>query len=114
MAELGPAVECEARSRLGLAEAGAFLARLETLSFDNTGPLRQVYGGAAGVDKFAAQLVLDALHAAAARPPELRRARRSCGGSTATGRSTRPGSRVFPRCASQTTGTILISGADDS
>ncbi len=73
MAELGPAVECEARSRLGLAEAGAFLARLETLSFDNTGPLRQVYGGAAGVDKFAAQLVLDALHAAAARPPELRR-----------------------------------------
>ncbi len=73
MPELGPAVEYEARSRLGLAEADAFLARLETLSFDITGPLGQVYGGVVDVDKFATQLVLDALHAAAARPPELRR-----------------------------------------
>ncbi len=73
MPELGPAVGYEARSRLGLAEADAFLARLETLSFDITGPLGQVYGGVVDVDKFATQLVLDALHAAAARPAELRR-----------------------------------------
>jgi len=71
--ELGPAVECEARSRLGPAEADAFLARLETLSFDITGPLGQVYGGVADADKLATQLVLDALHAAAARPAGLRR-----------------------------------------
>ena len=45
MPELGPAVEYEARARLGRTEADAFLARLETLSFDITGPLGQVYGG---------------------------------------------------------------------
>ncbi len=73
MPELGPALEYEARSRLGLAEADAFLARLETLSFDITGPLSQVYGGVVDVDKFATQLVLDALRAAAERPAELRR-----------------------------------------
>ena len=73
MPELGSAVEYEARSRLGLAEADAFLARLESLSFDITGPLGQVYGGVADVDKLATQLVLDALAVAAARPPEMRR-----------------------------------------
>ena len=73
MPELGPAVEYEARSRLGLAEADAFLARLETLSFDITGPLGLLYGGVADVHKLATQLVLDALHAAAARPADLRR-----------------------------------------
>jgi hypothetical protein len=35
----GGSVEDQARSRLGPAEADAFLARLETLSFDITGPL---------------------------------------------------------------------------
>ena len=74
MPGLGPAVEDEAFERLGPAEADAFLARLETLSFDITEPL--------GVSstatwrtwtKLATQLVLDALRAAAARPPELRR-----------------------------------------
>ncbi len=73
MPELGPAVEYEARSRLGLAEADAFLARLETLSFDITGPLGRLYGGVADVHKLATRLVLDALHAAAARPADLRR-----------------------------------------
>ena len=73
MPELGPAVEYEARSRLGLAEADAFLARLETLSFDITGPLGRLYGGVADVHKLATQLVLDALQAAAARPADLRR-----------------------------------------
>ena len=34
----------EARARLGLAEADAFLTRLEPLSFDITEPLGQVYG----------------------------------------------------------------------
>jgi len=71
--ELGPAVAFQARSRLGLAEADAFLARLETLAFDITGPLGQVYGGVADTGKLATRLVLDALQAAAARPPELRR-----------------------------------------
>ncbi len=49
MPEPGPAVEYEARSRLGLAEADAFLARLETLSFDITGPLGRLSGGVADV-----------------------------------------------------------------
>jgi amylosucrase len=66
-------VEDEARSRLGPAEADAFLTRLETLSFDITGPLGQVYGDVTDVGKLATELVLDALAAAAARPPELRR-----------------------------------------
>ena len=73
MPELGPAVEDEARSRLGPAEADAFLTRLETLSFDITGPLGLLYGGVTDVGKLATELVLDALDAAAARPPELRR-----------------------------------------
>jgi amylosucrase len=68
----GP-VEDQARSRLGPAEADAFLARLETLSFDITGPLGLLYGGVTDVGKLATELVLDALEAAAARPPELRR-----------------------------------------
>ena len=63
----------QARSRLGLAEADAFLTRLETLSFDITGPLGLLYGGVTDVPKLATQLVLDALHAAAARPADLRR-----------------------------------------
>jgi amylosucrase len=62
-----------ARSRLGPAEADAFLARLETLSFDITGPLAQLYGGVTDVGQLVTDLVLDALDAAAARPPELRR-----------------------------------------
>ncbi len=73
MPELGPAVEYEARSRLGPAEADAFLTRLEALSFDITGPLGLLYSGVADVHKLATQLVLDALHAAAARPADLRR-----------------------------------------
>lgn len=63
----------EARSRLGPAEADAFLTRLETLSFDITGPLGLLYGDVTDVAKLAAELVLDALAAAAARPPDLRR-----------------------------------------
>ena len=73
MPELGPAVEFQARSRLGPAEADAFLTRLESLSFDITEPLGQLYGGVADVPKLTTELVLDALHAAAARPADLRR-----------------------------------------
>jgi amylosucrase len=65
-------VEAEARSRLGLAEADAFLTRLEQLSFDILEPLRQLYGGVVDVNDFAAGLVLDALRAAAQRPAALR------------------------------------------
>ena len=72
MADLRPAVEREARSRLGLAEADAFLTRLDQLSFDIGEPLGLVYGGVADVDGLAAELVLDALDAAARRPPSLR------------------------------------------
>jgi amylosucrase len=70
--ELGAAVEHEARSRLGLAEADAFLARLEQLSPDILEPLSQVYGGVTDVSKFATQLVQDALRAGASRPQALR------------------------------------------
>jgi amylosucrase len=70
---LGPAVEDEAHARLGPAEADAFLARLETLSFDITGPLSVLYGDVTDSGELATRLVLDALHAAAARPPDLRR-----------------------------------------
>ena len=65
-------VEAEARSRLGLAEADAFLTRLEQLSFDILEPLRQLYGGVVDVRGFATELVLDALRAAAQRPAALR------------------------------------------
>jgi hypothetical protein len=65
--ELGPAVEYEVRARLGLTEADAFLARLEMLSPDITEPLGQVYGGVIDLPKYATQLVLDALGAAAGR-----------------------------------------------
>ena len=44
----GAALEQAARDRLGPAEADAFLARLEQLSFDITEPLEQVYGAVAG------------------------------------------------------------------
>jgi amylosucrase len=70
--ELGPAVERQARSRLGLAEADAFLTRLEQLSPDILEPLGRVYGVVTDVSTFATQLVLDALRAAAERPPALR------------------------------------------
>ncbi|MGD0243190.1 MAG: amylosucrase [Streptosporangiaceae bacterium] len=70
---VGGQVEDEARSRLGAAEADAFLTRLETLSFDITGPLGLLYGDVTDVGKLTTELVLDALDAAAARPPELRR-----------------------------------------
>ena len=63
----------EARSRLGAVEADAFLARLETLSFDIAGPLEALYGDVTDVGKLTTELVLDTLAAAAARPPELRR-----------------------------------------
>ncbi len=65
-------VGAEARSRLGLAEADAFLTRLEQLSFDILEPLRQLYGGVVDVNAFATELVLDALRAAAQRPAALR------------------------------------------
>jgi len=70
---LGPAVKDEALDRLGPADADAFLARLETLSFDITGPLGLLYGDVTDSGELATQLVLDALRAAAVRPPELRR-----------------------------------------
>jgi amylosucrase len=70
--EFRPAVEREARARLGLAEADAFLTRLEQLSFDILEPLRQVYGGVADPEELANQLVLDALDAAVQRPAPLR------------------------------------------
>jgi amylosucrase len=69
---LGPAVEDEARNRLGAVEADAFLTRLEQLSVDILEPLGQVYGAVTDAGKFAAELVLDALHAAAERPAALR------------------------------------------
>lgn len=68
MPELAAAVEIRSRARLGLAEADAFLARPETRSLDITEPLGQVYGGVVDLPKYATQMVLDALHAAAARP----------------------------------------------
>jgi amylosucrase len=71
--ELGPAIEAEARTRLGLTEADAFLARLELLSFDILEPLSQVYGDAVDISEFATELVRDALRAAAERPARLRR-----------------------------------------
>jgi amylosucrase len=70
--EWPPAVEHEARARLGFAEADAFLTRLEHLSFDIFEPLAQVYGGVADPGKLATELVLDALAAAALRPAPLR------------------------------------------
>jgi amylosucrase len=60
------------RQRLGALEADAFLARLEQLTFDITGPLEQVYGGVVDTRQFATQLILDALNAAAERPALLR------------------------------------------
>jgi amylosucrase len=48
------------------------LARLEQLSPDILEPLSQVYADVTDVGKFAAQLVQDALHAAAGRSPALR------------------------------------------
>jgi amylosucrase len=72
MPELRPAVEREARDRLGFAEADAFLTRLEQLSFDILEPLGQVYGGVTDSEKLADDLVLDALNAAAVRPVPLR------------------------------------------
>ena len=82
----GAALEQAARDRLGPAEADAFLARLEQLSFDITEPLEQVYGAAAGDGgSLIAGLIMDALDAAPGGPPR-------CGCSTGEGRSTRPGS----------------------
>ncbi|HTQ91452.1 MAG TPA: alpha-amylase family glycosyl hydrolase, partial [Streptosporangiaceae bacterium] len=73
MPGLGPAVKDEALDRLGPADADAFLARLETLSFDITGPLALLYGDVTDPGELATRLVLDALRAAAVRPPGLRR-----------------------------------------
>jgi amylosucrase len=70
--EFRPAVEHEARARLGLAEADAFLTRLEQLSFDILEPLSLVYGGVADPEQLATQLILDALNAAVQRPAPLR------------------------------------------
>ena len=69
---LDPVAETAVRQRLGLSEADAFLARLERLSFDIVEPLAQVYGGVVDVTRFATELVLDALGAAAGRPAALR------------------------------------------
>jgi amylosucrase len=66
---LDPATESAVRQRLGLQEADAFLTRLGQLSFDIVGPLEQMYGGVTG---FVAELVHDALEAAAERPAALR------------------------------------------
>ena len=70
MPELRPAVEREARERLGATEADAFLTRLDQLSFDILEPLSQVYG--AHSDQLARDLVLDALSKAAERPTAQR------------------------------------------
>jgi amylosucrase len=70
--EFRPAVEREARVRLGLAEADAFLTRLEQLSFDILEPLSLVYGGVADPEKLATDLILEALDAAVQRPVPLR------------------------------------------
>ena len=72
MAEWRPAVEREARARLGLADADAFLTRLDQLSFDILEPLGHVYGAVTDPEKLATELVLDALDAAARRAVPLR------------------------------------------
>jgi amylosucrase len=64
--------ESAVRQRLGDLDADAFLARLEQLSFDIAGPLERVYGGVTDATRFATELVLDALNAAARRPAPLR------------------------------------------
>jgi amylosucrase len=64
--------ETAVRQRLGAGEADAFLARLEQLSFDIAEPLEQVYGGVIDTTRFATELILDALNAAAERPALLR------------------------------------------
>jgi len=61
-----------ARSRLGAAEADAFLTRLDTLSADITEPLQQLYGDVTDSGDLIAGLMADALEAAAARPAALR------------------------------------------
>jgi amylosucrase len=70
---MDPAMEQAVRQRLDPAEADAFLARLELLTPDVSGPLTQVYGDRADVDALVRDCVLDALEATAARPPALRR-----------------------------------------
>jgi amylosucrase len=65
-------VEEQVRSRLGAAEADAFLTRLDTLSADIAEPLRQLYATVTDASELIAGLVLDALEAAATRPAELR------------------------------------------
>ena len=72
MPELGPAVERVTRARLDVAAADAFLTRLDQLTFDILEPLGQVYGAVTDPSKLAAELVLDALNAAAQRPAPLR------------------------------------------
>ena len=72
MPKWGPAVERQARARLGRTEADAFLTRLELLSADITEPLAQVYGPVTDPGQLATDLVLDALEAAGARPAPLR------------------------------------------
>ncbi len=76
MTGLGPEQQArvaeQVRSRLGAAEADAFLTRLDTLSADIAEPLRQLYSGVADAGELIAGLVLDALEAAATRPAELR------------------------------------------
>jgi len=72
VAEWRPAVEREARARLGLADADAFLTRLDQLSFDILEPLGHVYGAVTDPEKLATELVLDALDAAARRAMPLR------------------------------------------
>ena len=72
MFRLDHEAESAVRQRLGDLEADAFLARLEQLSFDIAGPLEQVYGGVTDATRFATELVLDALNAAARRSTRLR------------------------------------------
>ena len=72
MLRLDHEAENTVRQRLGAGEADAFLARLDQLSFDIAGPLEQVYGGVIDTTRFATDLVLDALNAAAGRPALLR------------------------------------------
>ncbi len=72
MFRLDHEAENAVRQRLGVLDADAFLARLEQLSFDIAGPLRNLYGGVTDTTRLATDLVMDALEAAAARPTPLR------------------------------------------
>jgi len=67
-----PALSVEAETRLGRAEAVAFLARLETSLPDVYDPLDAIYGAGHDTDALVGRLVGIALTAAEERPADLR------------------------------------------